>query len=111
MSDLIALAERCERVTGDSFDLNHDIAAALGVASEPFTASIDAAMTLVPEGWRVRDLNQWVDQNKASTNIAWTVRLRLNGRSMVEVDAEADTAALALCAAALRARSSQREAE
>ena len=64
-------------------------------ANDRYTASIDAAMTLVPEGW--------------SYTVAW---LHRNGRATVamfhaklnEQRAESHTPALALCIAALKAK-------
>lgn len=58
--DLIALAERVEAATGPDLDLERDIATALGAGAAyiagsrdwHFTKSLDAAITLVPEGWR-----------------------------------------------------------
>lgn len=63
---LILLAERCEAASGDDvlelLNLEVDICGALGINGSshdaPFTASLDAALTLVPEGWVVRDLSQ-----------------------------------------------------
>ena len=65
-----------------------------------YTASIDAAMTLVPEGW--------------SYTVAW---LHRNGRATVamfhaklnEQRAESQTPAIALCIAALKAKEADNE--
>lgn len=116
MSDLIKLAERCEQATGPDRELECRI----WIAFQPFdfqtarlvvedleqwvapryTASIDAALTLVPEGclW---ELNQWA--NGASAECATTKPYEPQGRRA------AATPALALCAAALRARASATE--
>lgn len=52
MSGLRVLAERCRTATGPSFVLEQEIAAALGwPLAPPVTASLDAALKLVPEGW------------------------------------------------------------
>jgi hypothetical protein len=64
MTALLDLAERCEKSEGAAYVLDHDIRIALGIkapsgfqmqyegASLPaYTASVDAALTLVPEGW------------------------------------------------------------
>jgi hypothetical protein len=67
-----------------------------GYLASRYTASLDSAMTLVPEGWPVRDLCQW--------NESWTVALDWPERRYCQVDAEGKTAPLALCAAALKAR-------
>ena len=65
---------------------------------EPVTASLDAAVTLVPEGWRWEV--HWQSESRSAAlvqpfgQVHWAT-LR---------QASADTPALALCAAALRAR-------
>lgn len=111
---LLALAERCEQATGpdreldftiDNFMLKH------GPEADrirnpryvlPYTASLDAAVTLVPEGC------DWHCQSNPSVSACWA------SVSPMKVDSKlqewgsgmrrASTAALALCAAALRAR-------
>ena len=126
--ELLALAERVERASGPDRELDHRCFAALHgwdyplgpaalneyeVLEEPsFTASLDAAMTLVPEGWHVGRFQQlWRTR-------CWTAELAplpsgelleaLNaGRTIGWVTADcisAATAALALTAVALRAR-------
>jgi hypothetical protein len=62
-----------------------------------FTASLDAAMSLVPEGWRVRDFGDWEDR--------WLLTL-MNEDTCETVESRSGRGrpALALCAAALRAR-------
>jgi hypothetical protein len=100
---LLELAERCEKATGPDFDLSFAIWQA---AIEPiapssrqpdYTASLDAAMTLVPEGWFL----------SVSTHpegaFAVAVCQDLIGKS----DLRVATAALALCAAALKARAAK----
>lgn len=71
--------------------------------SRPFTASLDAAMMLVPEGWRVRDFGDWEDR--------WLLSL-MNEDTCETVEARSGRGlpALALCAAALRARHAAMEA-
>ncbi len=64
-----------------------------------YTTSIDAALTLVPEGWF------WIADNNPMTG----GYARLNavpdiGETMKEVAGDARTPALALCIAALKAR-------
>lgn len=109
---LLALADRIEAAEGPDRELDAAIALAIryqdclpcdfngikartgGILNAPaFTASLDAAMTLVPEGWTgVIDL----------TGAAKLIDARYPNR---EVRALAcATPALALCAAALRAR-------
>jgi hypothetical protein len=131
MSDLLALAERVAVASGPDRELDADVYEALGGALTKirgttkrrladryngrdvprYTASIDAALTLVPEGW----LLDQVGENWRTG--AWTARLaeraspklieafdagRVIGRESEE--GEAATPALALVAAALRAR-------
>lgn len=71
----------------------------------PFTASIDDAMTLVPEGWRLIDMCETVIEG----DLPWYVRLREKRFDVPPGSAHSDgaTPALALCAAALRAHAAQ----
>jgi hypothetical protein len=107
VSALLELAERCEQAAGPERELDNAIWAA-AVANPPcpdhtklgklecsrFTASLDAAMTLVPEGKRLK-----VETAASGANaVIWQY-----GPTVVW-DADARTPALALCAAALRAR-------
>lgn len=66
-------------------------------------AYLDAAMTLVPEGWRVRDLCEW-ETFIERPSAAWTVELIRKERQYHAVDGAGRTPALALAAASLRAR-------
>jgi hypothetical protein len=129
---LLALADRCEAATGPDRLLDANILWAINpaafdadaggdgehlkpsycyarggwtlnkadrfyLASVPvpyLTASIDAAMTLVPEGWT------WTTCSFGYARV-WIDRLELNPPQHA---GHADTPALALCAAALRAR-------
>ena len=111
--ELLELADRCEMEHDImSSPLDVDIARAVGVqpirvfrggidADEewpPYTTSLDSAVTLVPEGcaWR------------AGCAIDFTPVAVVFGHD-VHADADASTPALALCAAALRARASLTE--
>lgn len=118
---LLELAERCERAKGLDRVLNGDIAQALGHVppfvhhrsgpymdtwlggrdawtAPSYTSSLDAAMTLVPEGWYLADLEQSMGDDKwCATFVTGT---------MYASCFFANNAALALCAAALRARAS-----
>jgi hypothetical protein len=124
MTDLASLIERIEQAEGPSVELNHEIAAAVGWRAvpnptaagglvgkwwtpdqrmselPPFTHSLDAAMTLVPEGalWTLEPDTAWVrwidHDHPAGVNEA---QAGYNGR-------EGKATALALCAAALKAR-------
>ena len=60
------------------------------------TTSLDAAMSLVPEGW------DWMRWSPGSMVV---IRPHANGKMFADtIEAKAATPALALCAAALRAR-------
>lgn len=59
MSDLLKLAERCEKATGPDRDLDATIERVLRNYSTPlplYTASIDAAMTLAVQGISAADV-------------------------------------------------------
>lgn len=85
MKDLI---ERLEAATGPDQELDHAIGMAVGFGGD-FTSSIDAALTLVPEGYG------WNLQGNTNSFYA-VVRGYKNKVS--------PTPAIALCIAALRAR-------
>jgi hypothetical protein len=123
---LIALAERCEAATGPDWKLDgliadelsdwenlgghweqHKVSGERRRTSYPpaplYTASIDAAMTLVPEGYRVTSLAETVVEcDQPWRAILWERRQNPKRRPF----GDGATAALALCAAALRARAS-----
>jgi hypothetical protein len=108
---LLALAERCEQAAGPDRELNQDITKLLvpnnathiyrsrrgwsffvydsgkgieWLENQPYTASLDTAVTLVPEGCG------WMVMSSAAKVGVWP--------------SHGATPALALCAAALRAR-------
>jgi hypothetical protein len=103
MNTLLKLAQRCEDATGPDRDL--DIAILLAVmgdgketisAEKPYyTRSLDAAMTLVPEGHSGRC--SWCDG-------AASVLIYENATQALVGEGTAATLALTLTAAALRAR-------
>jgi hypothetical protein len=102
---LMELAERCEAATGPDTFLDLDISQTTGAwkkwpTFKEFspTASLDAALTLVPEGceWRVR----WCEL----PNGTWASIARI-GENGCGLNTTAATPALALCAAALRSLS------
>lgn len=120
MTDLLELAERLERATGPDRELDKAIHGLLfpprPVATDEdqpppgfgsgflsgdywgsgYTSSIDAAMTLVPEGW------DRIEQEQ-SRERAWArITVHRNGFAP-QYESRAATPALALCAAALRA--------
>lgn len=93
---LLELAERCEAATGPDRELDLAVGEECTVPGEslfpvpPVTASLDAAMTLVPEGY----------ENPLRLYIAGEATAVFIG----QIEAAALTPALAICAAALRAR-------
>lgn len=106
--DMLKLAARCEAATGPDPKLDREILDTicekwvgkwlLGPAKYRFTASLDAAMTLVPEGFRRAEYGTYENARGH-----WHELSMSNG----EFSASAATPALALCAAALKARASQ----
>lgn len=105
---ILELAERCEQATGEDAYLDLDIHKALNLdMAEYFTlsdapnycGSIDAAMTLVPEGAYGGIVFGVDDDGKARAGafVGSDPALQADER-------EAATPALALCAAALRSR-------
>jgi hypothetical protein len=117
--ELLKLAERCEKATGSDNWLSADIGVLLGIPGDKcphFTASLDAAMTLVPEGW-VRKIETWPDNplngepHRAHVELLQCSTKRWgrddvwgHGSEDGKVRADGHTDALALCAAALRTR-------
>ncbi len=140
----IALAERCEAAAGPDRELDAEILRLTGgpeirwigdgdgvfrgkcytVWSErnplprsvpAYTASLDAAMTLKPEGMRLM-LSEWDDETHLRPRGPWQAVLSLPGAD-ASFDLmrghrcdHANSPALALCAAALRARASGKPA-
>jgi len=107
--DLTRLAEMCEGAEGPSYDLEKKIAEAVGypaIVPPAYTASLDAAVTLVPEGW------YW----RAGHGVLWAGWAHLNRKHSDHCDrddehsAHAETPALALCTASLRARATLAQA-
>lgn len=113
MSEILKLAERCEAASGANYALEREIAEAVGhpsakasgfqmqyegVRLPSYTASLDAAMTLVPEGC---DVTLDVEKGRGGAIVFDDLGVEGIGRS------SAATPALALCAASLRARSAQ----
>jgi hypothetical protein len=121
---LLTLAERCEQAAGPDRELDQDITklrvpntathihrsrrawsffvydSGKGIEwleNQPYTASLDAAVTLVPERWAVELV-------QALSGSPWHVTLRGGSALVPIIGATASKPALALCAAALRAR-------
>jgi hypothetical protein len=114
--ELLELAERCEQATGPDAALDYDILCvadprALRTGKLPgdprYTASLDAAMTLV------RDSDVWgVSKQERNPNADYYYQasvMPFGPRPWGE--AIGNTAPLALCAAALRSRAATREDE
>lgn len=124
--DLMRLAERCEAAIGANRKLDHEINIAIGRPQEwvgfllpRFTASLDAAMTLVPEeddSWSL--LKRPSDEGASfKATVSWTEVTRHKKPQPYVMRqprvrwAEAATPALALCAAALKATAALRAKE
>jgi hypothetical protein len=105
MTPLAALADRVERAEGPYFALDTEIAYAIDHPLEglarPYTASLDAAMTLVGTDafWRLGNDGEGPDVAAFKATVTFG-----EGPSLTFHDAVAATPALALVAAALRAR-------
>ena len=109
---LLALAERCEQAAGPDKELDFTIDGFMlkhGPETDrirnpryvlPYTASLDAAVTLVPEGWDFCISKGWDEECAVSLAPA---------NKVTEVISTSTTPALALCAAALRARAAAYE--
>lgn len=116
VAKMMELAAACERAGGPDRELDVEIASHFGfrvvdeghplgrqcydadhrsVRLPAYTASLDAAMTLVPEGWHTF----MATEDRHSHNWSWSLR----GGFGWKAQARAATPALALCAAALRA--------
>jgi len=106
MTDLSSLIERIEKSEGADREIDRQIGLAVSVQPAPaYTASIDAAMTLVPEGWSFEVRSSGTgDPGQASV---WNP-MRAPGHEEYRVSNFA-TPALALCAAALKARNPSHE--
>jgi hypothetical protein len=123
MSDLLELAARCEKATGPDRELDQTIARCVNwcpsnvnpeawarnedlkprlwfsdaFGMPAYTASLDAAMTLVTEGHKLLLAQNLKDDR-------WHATVSHLDKSWFHCTREAATPALALCAAALRAR-------
>lgn len=77
------------------------------VSLDPFTTSLDSALMLVPKRWRVQTLSEW-DSELLRSRGPWVAVLCRAGESDMLVinkakSNHAQTPALAICCAALRA--------
>ena len=116
--ELLALAERCEAATGPDREIDHDVAVAVGAQARNgsiniaayYTASIDAAMMLVPEWWAIERWQIWPGQPSALRIVETHLGddgQRWHGGKDRTLSAQATTPALAIAAAAIRARAAQ----
>ena len=131
---LFELAARCEATETGSWQLDHDIAMALGWTTrlvggvqpyyspdEPdrmragppkWSRSLDAAMTLKPEGWHLAEFGEGPNLTPRPHDFAYdgTWFAMLHGVASGDLKwGSAATPALALAAAALRALLTERE--
>lgn len=131
MSDLLALAERCEKAEGPDRLLSQAIAEAVGWKCDlgtnwaresasvwwrdpggntrdlpDFSASLDAALSLVPEG--CAPMQDWHHlRDDLPGVLVWECYVQQVSDGHTIGSADAGTPALAMAAAALRARAAQ----
>lgn len=110
MTDLVELAKRVEALDGPQFAIEREVWLAIGApGSRPpnYTASLDAAMTLLDDDWfwRVGNDGEGADPSLYRADIGHPVPEKV----MAFQRATAATPALALTAAALRALAAQGE--
>lgn len=99
------LATRCELAEGPNYEIDYAVAKLLdkwelGGTQQPkpprFTGGLDAAASLVPEGWGYR---VWVSENRQHASATVDTSHPINRAGF----GECTSPALALCAASLRA--------
>jgi hypothetical protein len=107
---LMELADRCEKAMGPDRELDEAILKAGWATGNKrtdlgprFTASLDAAMQLVPDGWFWTAMNARDGKEKPIVGQGLAIVASPDDLHARE-PSEAATPALALCAAALRAR-------
>ena len=112
----MALALRCEAASRADRELDADIHEAAGFhvdrtcpitwhddeETPPYSRSIDAARTLVPDGMRTATVSEMEHDNKWQWRLGYKYGTTRWGKG--GIDGYAATPALALCAAALKAR-------
>lgn len=124
MTDLAALIERLERATEGSRELDLEIGELVGQAdhsgpawhrpfkdwAKPYTTSLDAALTLVPEDCALDHLcDHWRVENGVAIKTGGVTCKIVKARPITKtlprkIQVEAVTRALAVTLAALRAR-------
>jgi hypothetical protein len=103
--DPMKLIAALEAATDGSEYLDYSIQRHFGLMKPvpAFTTSLDAAMALVPEGWSIHRLGRRNDCRGGFTD--WMAELYRASAVVLELPySRGATAALALCAVALRAR-------
>lgn len=114
---LIDLAERVEAASGPDREIDQDVFCEVDLApfvegafdayrAPTYTVSLDAAMTLVPEKWRLRQINY---SAPCADDRKWHLNLHGGSEGQDTFVGRGVTPALALTAAALRARASIQE--
>jgi hypothetical protein len=110
MSALLDLAERCERATGPDRELDRAIRDAVYHPclnnGATYTASLDAAMRLLPQGEGRWPQLEYIGPNPNNPSDGHRVKIWSKGSKPVRGENPVSFA-LALCAAALRARAAQ----
>ena len=108
---LSALLAKLEAATGPSFALDEAVALAFGWQwgdgiPPAYTVSVDRAMTLVPDGWVVAELQQnYYSEGGELNSLCWTAGVVCGWKyGQAKYNERIKTAALALCIAAVRAR-------
>jgi hypothetical protein len=109
MTDLSPVIRALEACSGADHELDVNIHIALGLsgtAARHYTGSVDAAASLIPEGWRASRLCELPRPAGLEMRWRWTAELRFFGNEdlILVAAGEGPTMALALAAAALRAR-------
>lgn len=110
-AELLALAARVEAATGADRELDAAVAVARHMLPEPydgwprFTASLDAAVSLVPGGMQWSVTRRLIGSEWVNTAQVWGIGARSKR------DAQAATPALALTGAALRAMAEEADDE
>lgn len=114
MENLLELAERCEKAEGPSDTLDVELTLAVFPDSYPapklmrYTASLDAALTLVPEGYLWTAATYRAEEDAPPYYADCMSPETFSGAEWGEAfTGQANGPALGLCAAALRARATQ----
>lgn len=110
MSDFLRLAELCEQASGPSRDLDRQISLAVRarVQYKFYTSSIDAALTLVPDGYGYILITSESRVGGTSADVTYEGHDAGDWRDHRNGRCERHShAAIALCIAALRARAAR----